>query len=103
MTMTQHTPGPWGVGFSADNNIHCVDARDSEGLFFEVCEVWGVKSDKIEEPESHANARLIAAAPELLEALQALLAPLGPSGYVLPAGAGATAMARRAIAKAVQS
>lgn len=46
------------------------------------------------------DARLIAAAPDLLEALQGLLAGVYGDGYVLPAGAVATCRARTTIAKA---
>lgn len=66
-----HTPGPWLVGISGNNAIHCVDARRPEDdELIEICEVWGTYKDTEETDVSHANARLIAAAPELLEALE---------------------------------
>jgi hypothetical protein len=55
--MTAHTPGPWRVnGFG---NISCQ---------FLLAELGGMY------PEKAANAALIAAAPELLEALELLIA-----------------------------
>lgn len=68
--MAKHTPGPWTIGVSDDNQIHCVDGSDSTGGIIEICEVWGTLSDKEETEESRANARLIAASPEMLEALK---------------------------------
>jgi len=65
-----HTKGPWFTGVSVDNGIHCVDAFSPNGNKTEICEVWGSFFDKKETPESRANARLIAAAPDLLEFVQ---------------------------------
>lgn len=63
-----HTKGPWTVGVSGYNGIHCVDARSKTGTI-EICEVWGTGDDKIENDECRANAHLISAAPDLLDAL----------------------------------
>jgi hypothetical protein len=64
--MTKHTPGPWtalqepslsrwriGAGFAAADSVAAVYATNVDGI-------------------TEANARLIAAAPELLDALRAL-------------------------------
>lgn len=56
---TKHTPGPWNV----DGIFICDDAGDRI-----VAEV-----PKMYDENDLANARLIAAAPELLEALQGLV------------------------------
>lgn len=58
--MSKYTPGPWMIG-----NIQGVDMVIENHDGFEVCTVW-------EDPEQH-DARLISAAPDLLEALQGLL------------------------------
>lgn len=69
--MSKHTPGPWVIGESDSRGIHCVDARDpNRAGIIELCEVFGVQQDDKEDDVSRANARLIAAAPDLLEALK---------------------------------
>lgn len=65
MSAAKHTPGPWKleiIHLSTGRNRHVRASSPSRG----VAEVWGPDEDK----ESDANARLIAAAPELLEALR---------------------------------
>ena len=75
---TQHTPGPWklgalditpfGTGFSMG-----IDA-ESHGELALV--VWQMEEDKVDgkpSPQCEANAKLIAAAPDLLDALDLLL------------------------------
>ena len=65
---TQHTPGPWRV-----DPDHCRDVQTSDGAI-EICLAEGGKPYGINLfsvppiEEAHANARLIAAAPDLLEA-----------------------------------
>jgi hypothetical protein len=63
----KHTPGPWG--FEDKDNLHMVTAgKDRKGRFVYVC-------DPSYSPRGaeRANAKLIAAAPELLAALRRLL------------------------------
>lgn len=60
MATQNHTPGPWSVDLS---NRNSVTVRDNN---YPVAEMW------LSDGRHHANARLIAAAPELLEALQLL-------------------------------
>jgi hypothetical protein len=73
---TKHTPGPWSfepaskIGEHwAAGAAHGVTANDNKDR-------WRgyVTNVLANSPNAEANARLIAAAPELLEALQALLA-----------------------------
>ena len=69
--ITQHTPGPWFVddtGYRAPGNGLCVMAWP------ECIAVVGANNPHL--PQD-ANARLIAAAPDLLEALQHLLVAHG--------------------------
>lgn len=73
--MTKHTPGPWD----------CIEARTSCGRAFRIgsgemlsagpgcCIIYDDYPGNLDN-ERAANARLIAAAPELLEALTALVA-----------------------------
>ena len=68
--MSKHTPGPWKfeilwAGFSA------IRGRDGQ-LIFGVAA--GDNSERRPKLEIEANARLIAAAPDLLEALRQMLA-----------------------------
>lgn len=60
------TPGPWAAE-KAETWQKRIRVNAHDGLD----EVAGVYSDDIDFDEAKANARLIAAAPELLEALQA--------------------------------
>ena len=70
MTETKHTPGPWKTrkGFFSD----AVEIYKPKHLMkpFIPTEIAIIRS---EGPEGEANARLISAAPELLEALQAFV------------------------------
>ena len=65
--MSKHTPGPWQVGHF-DSNMIC----DSDGANRGCAPIARVEGTAA---ERRANARLIAAAPELLEALRGLLDP----------------------------
>jgi len=65
MTQAKHTPGPWHVGVRQAEQI----VYDENG--------WAVANATVHHgesniPESKANARLIAAAPDLLAALEAI-------------------------------
>ena len=88
-----HTPGPWDV--EPKGSRHFVDGAD--GLTVAYLDRAGVR----ERIEIEANALLIAAAPELIEALEAVLPDL--EHYVATHGPGPDkrlAIARAAIAKA---
>ena len=60
---TKHTPGPWIIGNPTE--IHDVDGT----RIVMCCQT----SDDVTDDASEANARLIAAAPELLEALKGVV------------------------------
>jgi hypothetical protein len=74
MPRTQHTPGPWHVG-EADGSLW-VSGHDTNANV--LCEIVG-RDEGLRPgttdltPEDCANARLIAAAPELLAACEQLL------------------------------
>lgn len=61
MTANKHTPGPWEVA----EKFNCVDVRGVDGPYIANCN----QSVAIDWRTKEANARLIASAPELLEAL----------------------------------
>jgi hypothetical protein len=84
MSETKHTPGPWHT--AGDQGVQIRSQRD------QIAKVWTMRGN-----EWKANARLIAAAPELLEALKDMI--------VLQAGTSSDPVetlrkARAAIAKA---
>ncbi len=64
-----HTPGPWKVSRGSGNSeqVISVDAADHA-----ICRII-VNNGARRLPEAPANARLIAAAPKLLEALEAII------------------------------
>ena len=68
-----HTPGPWFVGFSPDmdgeSGEYGPDVYDSEVGVFAVIDG---EPETVAQPYLEANARLIAAAPELLAVLEEL-------------------------------
>lgn len=91
----QHTPGPWRVlrpSSGIDYNWHVTDEMDTF-----VAHVFGF-SHAVDE-QSRINARLIAAAPDLLVALQSLV-DMDVSYQRGPKVAEAVEGARAAIAKA---
>lgn len=64
------TPGPWSAGEPNDHSL-CVPVKDEDGCA--IANVWGRNEEAL------ANAALIAAAPDLYEALAAI-------AYLRPAG-----------------
>lgn len=87
----QHTPGPWTVLTTADKSRVVANARAGEGWTIAILRQGDT-------PEWAANARLIAAAPDLLEALEAADAVL--SGRVRDLNYQVRDKVRAAIAKA---
>lgn len=87
---TKHTPGPWSVRYD-----FVVQAQSfSDGRLVPVAQPYGVNTDGT---DLFANARLIAAAPDLLEALEASLALID---LAIPFEGDVTRKARAALAKA---
>jgi len=89
MSEAKHTPGPWHI--MPRGQVGC----DS----FPICEVYDA-DPRNDNPEQEANARLIAASPDLLAACKRLIDCLGPDGYHSTAGKPACDAARAAIARA---
>lgn len=104
----EHSPGPWeasDVRYNRDFRT-CLNVMSEGGLRF----VAAVSCDPhTDAAQLHANARLIAAAPELLEALQTMVAHSdkliadGHYDYREPRVQELYDMCAAAIAKAVQS
>jgi hypothetical protein len=84
-----HTPGPWEVG--AAYGMHGVEVVGDNGNR-KVCGVIGVDRDQydregrkvanVPNPEGWANARLIAAAPDLLELAECVVSENPDYGYM---------------------
>lgn len=79
--MAQHTPGPYSVDVT--NEVHWADqyaimiyAPDGKTPVGTACDVNRTDRDD----EKRANARLLAAAPDLLEALERIVAINGSTG-----------------------
>lgn len=65
--MSAHTPGPWPLKPTGDGKRFIVGEGLVEGPNgYDVAEVY---SDDCDQEEAEANARLIAAAPDMLDAL----------------------------------
>lgn len=69
--MSKHTPGPW---FIEQTTVYALNKERIQVNRFtaSIDRGWGDDGKRIEQQEVEANAKLIAAAPELLEALQDL-------------------------------
>lgn len=109
--MSKHTPGPWSAELMKIGTIKRGTSAYVllDGDEYNIAMISSWKSQPDTAAEAEANARLIAAAPELLEALEALLnADLYADGegihFIKNAdtadGERAVQMARAAIAKA---
>lgn len=92
----KHTPGPWIVGSNGTTVLH-MDDTDLDHPYPAVVNTVSGR-DSMEYGEACANARLIAAAPELLAALRNFLTTCEHKEHAY-----ACEQARAAIAKAVQS
>ena len=88
--MTKHTPGPWVTDPRYFGNVYCDDAT---GSLVAKCGRFEFVSRPAE--ELAANTRLIAAAPDLLAALEAMVEFYDSDGLEN----GAAEQARAAIAK----
>ena len=113
---TKHTPGPWVVR-DADTMCPVIDSPNvGKGYWASLAtatqrDPHPREGGGISMETARANARLIAAAPELLEALEELIADAGPRSHHLGCECGGVGyggktckqrmdMARSAIAKA---
>ena len=100
--MSKWTPGPWNIGSSdlpvSRMSIHCKGHKDSCHSTVALMVSRGVIG--ISHDEEFANARLIAAAPELLEALEDCVAVMDRELAGLKAIQPELSSARAAIAKA---
>lgn len=93
MTEARHTPGPWKVCRNGNGDL-CIGTNEDDPWFIaEMC--LGAQGEDVPVDPAEANARLIAAAPALLDALHVMLAATEDS-----IGKRFRDRAKRAIAKA---
>lgn len=98
MKKQQHTPGPW---FITGRMTKYVEARIPGRMIQEVASCGPTAADNGYGDQQMANARLIAAAPDLLEALEEIVSAADGDGWCqLDAN---LRKARAAIAKATGS
>jgi hypothetical protein len=113
MTQAKHTPGPWNIGMRSGANSNLIYAYNGAEQHDDdsICSVYGMyqhtEIENQKEGVGLANARLIAAAPELLDELKAVEAHLHAYVEAIEWGGGAAsksaerlASVRKAIAKA---
>lgn len=83
MAKEAHTPGPWKIDgatvFALDERGHVnrFSARVQGGYVSYLRSLPRSKAERTSDAELEANARLIAAAPELLDALEGLAGEVG--------------------------
>lgn len=99
---TKWTPGPWVIGMSCDRTpAVMVPVHPSEGSGFVVAHINRLPRMGSVIGDAEANARLIAAAPALYDALNACLGLLtGNMDGDLPVDCDPIEMARQALASA---
>lgn len=105
MTTATHTPGPWHrAAYRDSQQLSLTVYADTPNGTWEVAKAIGWGGDG--EDQAGANARLIAAAPELLEALQSICDGAcwslgsGPRHHIADIPAAKIEHARAMIAKA---
>jgi hypothetical protein len=96
--MTEHTPGPWIAFHVHPNPTVCINGLDG-GFIGEVFEMDRQGRRGVNDVVK-ANARLIAAAPELLEALKLALDEIHYPGALRHMGIDLEKAINRVIAKA---
>lgn len=105
MMDTKHTPGPW----KASRTPHDQDStseisgekKDGNAVAYVVNHWDEVEGNGEDTPETLANAALIAAAPDLLKALESLLRQTADPDPIHPAWAESRRRATEAIAQAM--
>lgn len=82
MSNATHTPGPWRMGRVQDPKNVAWYVTPQPKLLADVCVVEFACDTARPIEEHEANARLIAAAPEMLEALDRIVTRKDPEGFL---------------------
>jgi len=98
--MNKHTPGPWKVANKTYPFVYAIDPVCDVNRFDLLINGGCTSSGRTKPEELMANARLIAAAPDLLEACKVKLLALEGKEYDPGAFDIAAELCRKAIAKA---
>lgn len=77
MNKPKHTPEPWKSYINGDETIIAIDGKRNDGYQINICNVYVGHHEQ----ELLSNARLIAAAPDLLKGSHAALVLLRDSGF----------------------
>ena len=94
----QHTPGPWKIDhFNTSTGCYQISGHEQ---VLNLAFVQDYSDEGDSDQEAKANARLIAAAPDLLEALKDLIASASPTEKEHPRMFAAWQQARAALTKA---
>lgn len=91
---SKHTPGPWEAYVGVVRTVPVVNDRGGMSGGYLIAET------SLDDVARYANARLIAAAPDMLEVLEGVLPWIGGLANENPSCAGIYDAARAAIAKA---
>ncbi len=97
---TKHTPGPWEIGPQEFSRVKVYEKQQGSRRIVADCDLNELREMIGYRPEAEANARLIAAAPDLLAAVEALLRLPGISSFAADLDSDAVKLAERAINKA---
>ena len=82
MNTHTHTPGPWRIEtWTYQNAREVITIQTDKDAVATVCNLWRDGNDST--IEGVANARLIAAAPEMLAALESIAVGLSPASVEL--------------------
>lgn len=88
MNDNKHTPGPWRISKSlSGEEAAIIDSKSSDQFSGSICQLFKQLRSKDPEGEKLANAKLIAAAPEMYEIVKELYEysmSTGHKGLIFP-------------------
>lgn len=94
---TAHTPGPWTTNPEVEHQA----VLGPDGFIVADCAIFSFRPGAPTSERCTANGHLVAAAPDLLAALQSILREFTPEHIDSVSGTNAGSKARAAIAKAL--
>jgi hypothetical protein len=87
-TTVKHTPGPWNLYEKHGGELDTTITATANGSQILICDVIGCRNNEgvITKETAKANAKLIAAAPELLEALNKVMSCIKSTSDLIKLG-----------------